>query len=525
MPEIIKVKHRKKPQIKKRRVAAYCRVSTLQESQQGSYDLQIRYFNKRIMDNPEWEFSGIFTDHGISGTGTSKRVGFQKMLQACEEGKIDLILTKSIKRFARNTVDLLNTIRHLKELNIEVLFENENISTFSKDGDFMLTILASFAQEESRSLSGNLKWAVKKKFEQGEAWTKPDCLGYHWDGEQYQLVEDQASTVKRIFDEFLSGETMADIANRLNQEEVPKLRDDPWTYVTIANVLRNISYTGNLVLQKFYKPDPFVNSIKKNKGEMDQYFVPETHQPIISMEDFETVQSMLTSRAPYQEWSEKQPFAGLVICAKCKHPYYHHHGYWDCKSRVEKWKRGSDNEITCPAIPTYALEEAVCKALKVEHIDTELCRRKVESIAVNEDRTLTVSLIDGMKYSHVWQRRWRLHDEATCEQFAKEYVMRDTNPWAKKRGDLCCFIKCGTCNKNYVRNEANKAGDHRFRTRCKHQKPFWESEMKLMIADVLGLEEYDVTVQDEAMTHCVVDGDYVTFYFRDGTTETRYFHG
>lgn len=113
----------------------------------------------------------------------------------------------------------------------------------------MLTILASFAQEESRSLSGNLKWAVKKKFEQGDVWAKPDCLGYHWDGEQYQLVEDQARTVKRIFDEFLSGETMADIANRLNQEVVPKLRDDPWTYVTIGNILRNISYTGNLVLQ------------------------------------------------------------------------------------------------------------------------------------------------------------------------------------------------------------------------------------------------------------------------------------
>lgn len=447
------------------------------------------------------------------------------MLKSCEEGKIDLILTKLIKRFARNTVDLLNTIRHLKELNIEVLFENENISTFSKDGDFLLTILASFAQEESRSLSGNLKWAVKKKFEQGEVWTKPDCLGYEWDGEQYQIVPDQAKTVKRIFDEFFSGETMTDIANRLNQEGVPKLRNDPWTYISISNILRNTSYTGNLILQKYYKADPFEPTLRKNKGELDQYFVPETHQPIVSMDDFETVQSMLSTRAAGSDHSEKDPFAGLVICGKCKLPYWHHRGYWDCKSRYNKWKTGAKTDVSCPAIPTYALKETVCKALKLDKIEAEVCRRKVESIMVNEDKSLTVSLVDGTKTTLTWKRHWKIHDRSTSDQYAKEYVMRDTNPWAKKRGDLCCFVKCGSCQQNYVRNEKNKKGDHRFRARCKHQKPFWESEMKALIADVLGLEEYDMTAQDQAMTHCMIDGDTVTFYFRDGTIETRYFHG
>lgn len=252
MPEIIKIKPRKPARIAKRRVAAYCRVSTLKEAQQGSYDLQMSYYNRKIQENPNWEFGGIYSDQGISGTGIHHRIGFQKMLEACEEGKIDLILTKSIKRFARNTVDLLETIRHLKEIGVEVIFENENISTFSQDGDFMLTILASFAQEESRSMSENIRWAIKKRFENGESWVLPDCYGYKSINGQYYPVPKQAAVVQRIFKEVLSGKQKSKIAEDLNSDGYRMFLGGLWNWKAIWKIIRNINYTGNLILQKTY---------------------------------------------------------------------------------------------------------------------------------------------------------------------------------------------------------------------------------------------------------------------------------
>lgn len=194
------------PTVKKRkRTAAYARVSVESERMQHSLSAQISYYSDFIQKNPDWEYAGVYADYGISGTGTAKRVEFQRMLADCEAGKIDIILTKSIQRFARNTVDLLETVRHLKSIGVEVRFEKENINSMSGDGELMLSILASFAQEESRSLSDNVKWATRKRFEQGIPNGRFQIYGYRWGGDRLVIHEEEAKIVRLIYDNYLNG--------------------------------------------------------------------------------------------------------------------------------------------------------------------------------------------------------------------------------------------------------------------------------------------------------------------------------
>ena len=208
---------RKLPVLKTRkRVAAYARVSMESERMQHSLSAQVSYYSALIQKNPEWEYAGVFADYGISGTGTKKREEFNRMLAECEAGNIDIVLTKSIQRFARNTVDLLNTVRHLKDLGIEVRFEKENINSMSGDGELMLSILASFAQEESRSISENVKWGMVKRFKQGIPNGKFRILGYKWEGDQLVIVPEEAAIVRRIFQNFLDGKSRLETERELN---------------------------------------------------------------------------------------------------------------------------------------------------------------------------------------------------------------------------------------------------------------------------------------------------------------------
>ena len=205
MAKITKVEQ-KMPTIKaKKKVAAYARISMESERMHHSLSAQISYYNALIQKKPEWEFAGVYADDGISGTGIAKRTEFQRMLADCEAGKINIILTKSIQRFARNTVDLLETVRHLKDIGVEVRFEKENINSMSGDGELMLSILASFAQEESRSISENVKWGTKKRFEQGIPNGHFQIYGYRWEGDHLVVEPEEAKIVKLIFDNFMNG--------------------------------------------------------------------------------------------------------------------------------------------------------------------------------------------------------------------------------------------------------------------------------------------------------------------------------
>src|SRR5574344_1939533 len=303
--------------VKKRRVAAYARVSTDHDDQFTSYEAQIDYYTNYIRSRDDWEFVNVYTDEGITGTSTKHREGFKRMVADALDGKIDLIVTKSVSRFARNTVDSLTTIRQLKEKGIEVYFEKENIWTFDGKGELLLTIMSSLAQEESRSISENVKWGHRKRFADGKV-TVPfgHFLGYKR-GEDGNLVidEEQAVIVKRIYREYLSGSTAVAIAKGLTNDgiETPGHKQK-WHASTVRSILTNEKYKGEALLQKYYTPDFLTKKQKVNNGEIQQYYVENNHPAIIEPEIFEMVRIEKDRKVIYQC---NRKYAGKE---KCKTP-------------------------------------------------------------------------------------------------------------------------------------------------------------------------------------------------------------
>ncbi len=233
-----------------KKVAAYARVSVSTDRTLHSLSQQASYYNDIISRNKDWEFAGVFSDEGLSGGNTISQ-GFNEMLEACEKWKIDLILTKSISRFGRNTVDLLETVRHLKSIGVEVFFEKENIKTFSGDGELMLSILASFAQEEAMSISNNVKWRVRKNFKEGKV-NSYVLYGYRWDGEKFNLVPEEAEVIKYCYKNFIEGKSAETTAEELNKLNIKDLTDIPLSPSTVRAILKQEKYTGNSLLKKTY---------------------------------------------------------------------------------------------------------------------------------------------------------------------------------------------------------------------------------------------------------------------------------
>ena len=268
----------------KRRVAAYARVSTNKESQQTSYEAQVRYYTDYIKKQADWSFAGMYAEEGVTGTSTRKRVEFQRMIDDAVAGNIDLIITKSVSRFARNTVDSLTAIRQLKEHGVECYFEKENIWTFDGKGELMLTIMSSLAQEESRSISENNKWSIGKRFERGEGMINTTrFMGYDKD-ETGDLVINkvEAKIVRRIFEMYLSGEGCHRIAKILNDEGIKTITGSKWHSSTIKGMLINEKYKGDFHIQKYYTPEGKRNHTVKNNGEVKSFYVSENHPAIVS---------------------------------------------------------------------------------------------------------------------------------------------------------------------------------------------------------------------------------------------------
>lgn len=286
-----------KPQIlpRRKRVCAYARVSMDSERMKHSLSAQVSYYSDLIQRHMEWEYAGVFADYGISGTAMDKREEFNRMLSECEAGRVDIILTKSIQRFARNTVDLLNTVRHLKELGIEVRFEKENINSMSGDGELLLSILASFAQEESRSISENCKWGIRKLYEKGVP-RKGRLYGYRVKNGMYVIQEDEAEIVRRVFQMFLDGDSFYIIAKKLEAEGIKSLMGKKLHAEVISCMIRQEKYTGCTLCQKLYTPDPLTHKQAKNHGALPMYFIEDTHPAIISREIFDAAQKELTDR-------------------------------------------------------------------------------------------------------------------------------------------------------------------------------------------------------------------------------------
>jgi DNA invertase Pin-like site-specific DNA recombinase len=282
---------------RKKRVAAYARVSLDSERLIHSLSAQVSYYSDYIQKNPLWIYAGVYADEGISGTQTQKRDEFNRLMKDCEDGKIDIILVKSISRFARNTVDLLSSVRYLKSLGIEVRFEKENISSMSNDGELMLSILASFAQEESRSISENVKWSTRKRFEKGIPNGRVRVFGYKWVGDILEIVPDEAEIVRRIYSEFIGGKTPRTIAKGLNDDGITTRMGCRWSDFGIRTILNNITYTGNMLLQKVFTDDPITKNRKTNRGELPRLFVENTHEPIIEKGIFDKAQKEFERRS------------------------------------------------------------------------------------------------------------------------------------------------------------------------------------------------------------------------------------
>ena len=268
----------------RRRVAAYARVSTDSEEQLTSYEAQVDYYTKFIRENPDWDFVEVYTDEGISAVNTKRRDGFNRMIRDALAGKIDLIVTKSVSRFARNTVDSLTTIRKLKEAGCECFFQKENIMTFDSKGELLITIMSSLAQEESRSISENVTWGQRKRFADGKV-SIPygQFLGYRKGADGLpEIVPEEAEIVRRIYREFLQGKSTNAIAAMLTEEGVPTPgKRTVWQRATVESILRNEKYKGSALLQKSFTVDFLTKKTKVNEGEVPQYYVEDSHPAII----------------------------------------------------------------------------------------------------------------------------------------------------------------------------------------------------------------------------------------------------
>lgn len=351
----------------KRKVAGYARVSTDEKEQNNSYEAQVNYYTSYIKSKPEWDFVNVYTDDGISGTSTKHRDGFNSMITDALSGKIDLILTKSVSRFARNTVDSLTTIRSLKAKGVEVYFEKENIWTFDSKGEILLTIMSSLAQEESRSISENITWGIRKRFADGKV-TVPykAFLGYDKGPDGNLIVnEKEAQIVRNIYNSFYMGKSVYTIAKELTESGIPTPRGSKiWSQTTIYSILGNEKYTGNAILQKTYTQDFLTKKRKTNHGEVPMYYVENNHEAIISQELFDIVQVELKK---HRRRNSVGLFSGKIICADCGSYYGPKvwHSTSKCRSVVWQCNNKFKNDKKCktPHLKEEDIKAAFIKAV------------------------------------------------------------------------------------------------------------------------------------------------------------------
>lgn len=384
---------------KRKRAAAYARVSRDTERLMNSVSAQAGYYSDLIQNEPEWEYAGVYLDCGISGTDISRRRGFQRMLADCEAGKIDIILTKSISRFARNTVDLLETVRHLKTLGIEVRFEKEQIYSLSKDGELMLSLMASFAQEESRSISENIKWGVRKRFQSGEIGTvNKHILGYRYDEEQrkYMIIPAEAETVRRIFDLYLEGRSLRGIAKVLNEAGLTTVKGCRFTEASLNIMIHNEVYAGDIRRQKYFVQDLITKNKVLNRGQLPQYYIAGCHEAVLDHKTWARVQEEMKRRAAMA--NPVYPFTGKIRCGICGRLFTRsksstrgrNYVHWICRSKKEKGMNcGSAN------FSEEELERITAQVLETAEFDGTEFEKEVRGIRVTESGDLEFSLVSG----------------------------------------------------------------------------------------------------------------------------------
>ena len=457
-PEVVRVSKRQL------RVAAYCRVSTDDEEQLTSYEAQKNYYTDKIMTNKEWTMAGIFADEGITGTSARKRPEFLRMIRQCKQGKIDIVLTKSISRFARNTVDCLNYVRALKELGIAVIFEKENMNTLEIDSEILITMLGAFAQSESESISANVRWGIRQAMKEGKATIQYKYLyGYRkGDDGKPEIIPNQAEVVRKIYDLFLSGTPVRGIQEYLNANSVPNINGEPkWARSAIDSILTNEKYCGDVLLQKTYIDDCINKKVKKNTGQLPMYLVQNHHEGIISRETFDAAQAELARRSAGKSpskknaptgrsrYSSKYALSDRLYCGECGTRYQrctwrNRDGskriVWRCVSRVDY---GSKYCHDSPTLDEEPLHRAILAAINsaVKDKDTIIYNLKSameKELAPVAGQQLSLSEIDrqleqlNAEFSKVLAEASKSGDQAAYSDRFREIMQKQTALKAKR---------------------------------------------------------------------------------------------
>ena len=451
-PEVVRASKRQL------RVAAYCRVSTDDEEQLTSYEAQKNYYTDKIMTNKEWTMAGIFADEGITGTSARKRPEFLRMIRQCKQGKIDIVLTKSISRFARNTVDCLNYVRALKELGIAVIFEKENMNTLEIDNEILITMLGAFAQSESESISANVRWGIRQAMKEGKATIQYKYLyGYRkGDDGKPEIISEQAEVVRKIYDLFLSGTPVRGIQEYLNASAVPNINGEPkWARSAIDSILTNEKYCGDVLLQKTYIDDCINKKVKKNTGQLPMYLVQNHHEGIISRETFDAAQAELARRSAGKSpskknaptgrsrYSSKYALSDRLYCGECGTRYQrctwrNRDGskriVWRCVSRVDYGSKYCHDSPTLDEEPLHrAILVAINSTVKdKDNIVYNLKAAMEKELAPVAGQQLSLSEIDNQleqlntEFSKVLAEASESGDQAAYSDRFREIMQKQT---------------------------------------------------------------------------------------------------
>ena len=500
------------------RVAAYCRVSTDGDEQLGSFESQKLYYEQKIADNPEWVNAGIFADEAITGTKTDKRNGFQEMIARCQNGEIDMILTKSISRFARNTVDTLNYVRMLKDKNIAIFFEKENINTLDMNGELLLTIMSSLAQQEVESLSQNVKIGLQMKMKRGEMVGFNGCFGYDYDPETKTLSvnEDEAQTVRMIYDMYLQGYGTTTIAKRLIELGIKNKKGEvSWHTHGVMGIIKNEKYKGDILLGKTFTTDPISKRRLANFGEENQYYIRDHHEPIVSREIWDEAEKIRKKRAKNkvvettgnrERYTRQYAYSSMCECAYCGHKLtrrtrhsssIYEKPVWQCMNAT---KNGIANCPNCKAIDEAILEGAFLDAFRLlagnfdDVLDVVLSY--VEESANNDDNIRRKQQIDK-DISALESKKSRMTDMLIDGTITKEVYDEKLVEFTRKLHTLSDKRKILADSIN-TRNDISKR----------------MSELRETLEKEDILDEFDRTVFES-----IIEKVYVGGYEEDGTPD------
>ena len=459
IPPIAEMQGESRIDMRPKRVAAYCRVSTDREEQEHSFETQKAMYTEMIMMKPTWQMAGIYADEGITGTVAKKRPGFMKMIEDCRKGKIDMIVTKSVSRFSRNNLDCLMYVRELKQLGIPIIFEKEGINTIQVSSELLLTLFGALSQAESESISMNVKLGIRQSLKNGNVrFSYKTFLGYRKGADgQPEIVPEQADIVRRIYNDFLAGATYLEIAKRLTEENVPTMGGgNRWFSERIKSILKNEKYKGDALLQKTYITDPISKRVKKNNGELPMYYVENSHPAIIERRIFDRVQEEIARRAGKKKvkqtgtktelgrYSGKYALTELLYCGECGTPYrrctWSRNGkkkiVWRCVSRLDYGKKYCKNS---PSVEESRLHNAITAAITkkanseeiniggiMDHIESFGSRRDTDGIIQRQRRIAEIEkVIDDLARLNSDEAQSGELDYKFSELYAELYSVKD----------------------------------------------------------------------------------------------------